>query len=694
MAEKKVKVKVDVETNAAGSISQLRALKKELREAAAGSDEFKRISKNIKDVEDSLEESRAGAKGFVDMLEEAPGPLGSLFKGLRNAEIATKGFGTALKATGIGLIVAAIGGLVAAFSNVEGATKKLEPLMIGFEKILGGIFSALEPLIDAFLDLAMRALPYITKGISIFYSSLVALFTLVKEGGVGIGKILKGVFTLDNDLIKEGWNQLTGSWSKTVETFNATSARFEAGTKKITKTEKENLKQRTDAGKNALDERKKQMEAQDKLDEAALQKLKEQALALAQTDQEKFDIEKTFADKLYALKLKDLEDRLALEKKGTAEYKAIQAEIIQLQADKIAKDKEFADKAKEIAEKAAEDLKKSNQEALNKGELDLQLQKEKGLIKEAEYQKALYDMRVKYANSNEELIKAEIDFLKYKNDEKKKLAEDERQTALNNIQAQLDDLDRANKQSELDFAQDLERLAQQKELLKQQEVIDLQNEDLSEFQKTEIRKKYSDARRGIADQEIATERAAMQAKHEINMAYLGLFEQFGGLLQQIAGKNEGLAIAGVVIQQAASIGQIVANTSIANAKAVAASPLTGGLPWVAINTVSAALSIASTIAAAVKSIQQIKQAGAQAGVKSSGGGGNAQTSAPAIPVPKVAGAAAPQIQTGGGMNPNTQIAQTIAGSRAPLKAYVVSGEVSSQQALDRRTSRAATFTSG
>jgi hypothetical protein len=694
MAEK-VEIDIEVNSNIEPSIKALKELKKQLKETAAGSDEFKRISKNIKDVEDSLEESRAGAKGFVDMLEEAPGPLGQLFGGLRKAEIATKGFGTALKATGIGLIVAAIGGLVAAFSNVEGATKKLEPLMIGFEKILGGIFAALEPLIDSFLELATAALPYITKGIGIFYSTLVGLFNLVKNVGVGVGQILKGIFTLDFDSVSEGYDKIKNAIPAAMDAGKAAFGRYEEGTKRLTKTEKENLKERGEANKNALEEKKKQMEAQDKLDEAALEKLKAEALAVATTEQEKFDIEKGFAEKLYQLKLKDLNDRLALEKKGSAEYKNILAEITKLQADKLASDTDFAAKGKEIAEKAAEDLRKANEEARSKAELDLELQKEKGLLDEAEYEQALYDMRVKYANSNEELVKAEIDLLKFKNDEKKKLAEEERQTALNNIQAQFEDLDRANKQSELDFAQDLERLAQQKELLSQQEAVELQNEELTEFQKTEIRKKYADARRAISDQEIATEKAAQQAKHDINMAYLGLFEQFGSLLGQIAGKNAGLAIAGVIIQQAAAIGQIIASTGIANAKSVAASPLTAGMPWVAINTISAGLSIASTIASAVKSIQQIKQQAAQAGASGGTGGGSGAMTAPSIPTPRVAGAAAPQINTTGGMNPSTQISETIASAQnRPIRAYVVSGEVSSAQAMDRRVSNAATFSGG
>jgi hypothetical protein len=46
------------------------------------------------------------------------------------------------------------------------------------------------------------------------------------------------------------------------------------------------------------------------------------------------------------------------------------------------------------------------------------------------------------------------------------------------------------------------------------------------------------------------------------------------------------------------------------------------------------------------------------------------------------------------MNPTQQIGETIAGAQKPLKAYVVSGDISSQQALDRRTNRAATFAGG
>jgi hypothetical protein len=67
-----------------------------------------------------------------------------------------------------------------------------------------------------------------------------------------------------------------------------------------------------------------------------------------------------------------------------------------------------------------------------------------------------------------------------------------------------------------------------------------------------------------------------------------------------------------------------------------------------------------------------------------------------ISAPRVAATSAPQITgTEGGNNPTAQIAQTLSQrENRPIKAYVVSGDVTSQQALDRKTNRAATFSGG
>ena len=632
MAEKKVTVKVDIEADTAPTIANLKALKRQLKETAAGSAEFNKISASIRDMDDAIKDASATSDDFAGYLENASGPLGVLGQGLRSAQKNFSSFNAVLKASVIGLVVAAIGGLVAAFSQSETAMKKLQPLFIAFEKILGGIFRAFEPVLDAFIEMATSALPYITKGIGMFYSGLYSLFTLVKNVGVSVGKILKGVFTLDFDALKEGAAGIKDAFTGVAKTFDDTYKRFESGTKEQTKTEKEELAKRN---KNAGDAAAKKKAAEEKA-AAEAEKLRQENVKKA-------------------------------EAANAVELEAFKATLSEREKSEYEAGLKLAEQRKVLAEAGRTDM----------------------TAIEEQYRITLADIKKKY--DDEELKKKEEKDKKDKEDLLKKQA-DERGILLSGLQSKLEDLDRQNQLVEFDFEADIARLGEQRAILAEQEALELQNTELTEFQKTEIRKKYADARKGITDQEIATERAANAAKHEINMAYLGLFEQFGGVLSQVAGKNKALAIAGVIIQQAASIGQIIASTGIANAKAVAASPLTFGMPWVAINSVSAGLSIAASVAGAVKSISEINKAASQAGV--TGGGGGSAASAPSIAVPRVAGAAAPQIQTGGGMNPNTQIAQTLSAAQKPVRAYVVSGDVSSQQALDRRTSRAATFTGG
>jgi len=71
---------------------------------------------------------------------------------------------------------------------------------------------------------------------------------------------------------------------------------------------------------------------------------------------------------------------------------------------------------------------------------------------------------------------------------------------------------------------------------------------------------------------------------------------------------------------------------------------------------------------------------------------NASISTPAVPT--IASFQAPQVTTTGGQNPTTQLAQTLSNAQAPIKAYVVSTDVTTNQALDRRTNRAATLSAG
>ena len=209
--------------------------------------------------------------------------------------------------------------------------------------------------------------------------------------------------------------------------------------------------------------------------------------------------------------------------------------------------------------------------------------------------------------------------------------------------------------------------------------------------------------------------AAFEYKASIATAEMDVAAQTGQFLQQIAGKNKALAIAGIVIEQAAAIGKIVANTAVANAKSVAAFPLTAGMPWVAINTVSAGLSIASTIAGAAKAISQISSAdtGGSAGGGTatapasqaskfatggmvSGSGTGTSDSIPAMlsngesvinakSTAMFSGILSHINQAGGGVPIGNDNGNGNSDSGMPIfKTYVVASDMSSQQEADKR----------
>jgi len=74
-----------------------------------------------------------------------------------------------------------------------------------------------------------------------------------------------------------------------------------------------------------------------------------------------------------------------------------------------------------------------------------------------------------------------------------------------------------------------------------------------------------------------------------------------------------------LLNQARAVGEVIFNTAIANAKAVAAFPVTAGMPWVAINTASAGVSIASILAQSISSLSGKGKGFSEGGYTGSGG---------------------------------------------------------------------------
>lgn len=231
MAEK-IEVDLEVKSNLGQSISDLKDLKRQLKDTAAGSEDFKKIYGQIDDLEDKIKSSKNASSDWVDSLENAGGPLGMLGSSINKAKVATQSFSGALKATGIGLVVALVAGLVAAFQDNESAMKKLQPLLDGMQKIFQGIFRAVEPLFNILVDLALEALPLVSKAFEVVYSSVTAVFQSLGMLGGAVKKLLSGDFSGAFEDAKKSVTSFS-------ENYDDASKRFVSGTKEMTEAEKE-----------------------------------------------------------------------------------------------------------------------------------------------------------------------------------------------------------------------------------------------------------------------------------------------------------------------------------------------------------------------------------------------------------------------------------------------------------------------
>jgi limonene-1,2-epoxide hydrolase len=71
-------VNVNASDNIEPSINRLRELRKEIRNATAGSEDFRKLRAEMDDIEDSLKTAKTGAGNFADVLGTIPGPIGAI----------------------------------------------------------------------------------------------------------------------------------------------------------------------------------------------------------------------------------------------------------------------------------------------------------------------------------------------------------------------------------------------------------------------------------------------------------------------------------------------------------------------------------------------------------------------------------------------------------------------------------------
>ncbi len=298
--------------------------------------------------------------------------------------------------------------------------------------------------------------------------------------------------------------------------------------------------------------------------------------------------------------------------------------------------------------------KKENKKARSKELEELEKQNAEKLKLEKEYQEKLKDLksRIRDAEANTVEEQRVLQLEKLREEHKQLIAEAFSNGLLtvelmqslvereNELQATFDQQDKAAK----------DKKDKEEEDRRKKEAEDIKKQE--EYKEQQYRQGYNDLQ---------------------NIVSLG-----GKKLEKV---GKALAIADVVRTAQKSISSTISSTGEANAKATAASPLTAGMPFVAINTAKAALSIGSTIASASKSISSIKGNSKSVGgsAPSDSGGGGA-----AIPTP-------PAFNIVGASDSN-QLAEAIGSqSQQPIQAYVVSNDVTTAQSLQNNIVEGATI---
>lgn len=187
----------------------------------------------------------------------------------------------------------------------------------------------------------------------------------------------------------------------------------------------------------------------------------------------------------------------------------------------------------------------------------------------------------------------------------------------------------------------------------------------------------------IRDQEaiqfqIDKDNAIANSKENLNNIIQGL--ESSGLAKTKAGQiaSKAIALTQIAIDSAVAISKA---STLANAEGVAAQlafPLVPGA-----GTIARVVSYASTAASVIGNIARAKQLLSSGG--NSSGGGAPSSSSSSVP------SAPPQFNIVG-QNTNNQLAQTIGSQqRQPIEAFVVSGNVTNAQQLDRNRINTATF---
>jgi hypothetical protein len=193
-------------------------------------------------------------------------------------------------------------------------------------------------------------------------------------------------------------------------------------------------------------------------------------------------------------------------------------------------------------------------------------------------------------------------------------------------------------------------------------------DELGAIEKKANEKSVEEAR-AVAEQKAAIQQQGLDTALQGVQLIKGLFE-----------KSKGVQKAAVIAESAIGIAKMIISNKLANAGALAtpqaiATSGAAAAPVIALNNISTGIGIAANIAATAKALKSLGGGSAPSAPADGGGGGGGGAST------------TPQFNTIGSSGVN-QLAQL---QQQPVQAYVVSGDVTSAQSLDRNRIQNATL---
>ena len=631
-------------------------------ETGDSTNELKKVKKSIVDVNDASVKTKKSNEELsegIGALDRATGGAITkfgLFKG--SLKSITSGFKTlrlAIISTGIGALLIAVTSLTAAFTSSEEGQNK-------FAKILGVIGALTGNLVDLLADLGEGIIKAFTNPIEVLQDFGKSIKTYITDeikiitDGIGLlGDAIKKVFSGD---FKGALEDASKGAKKLFIEANPTIQAIEGMANATSKFVKEQVKEANAAAKVA-DMRAKADKIERKLivDRSKLES-EIALLRLKSRQEEEFSAKER---KQALLDAQELEEQLL----------GKETEFLELRRDAQVLENTFSRSNKENLDKEADAIAAVNRVVARRADAARSTQRELNRVsKEIER-----DEKEK-AKQEQDRINAQI----------KK--EKERQDTIQKIRDEY-----VKKREDKEADTELKKI----ELEEQRKLAELERLNATEQQKLEVRNYYDqlrdEARANQNKKELEETNKLNQqlAQSEDNLQKAKASAISGGLqvIGMLAGKSKGLAKTLLVVEKGLAIAQVITNAakSIAKAKAnLAATPAVIGVlpnPAFAIQAAATAKGIAATKISAAASIatitaqaiQGLGGGGASANVGIGGVGGGSVT--PATPSVPPAFNIVGQSQT-------SQLAQTIAGQQnEPIKAYVVSDDVSTAQSLDR-----------